>query len=211
MFYFDQEKPTTQRAINWRDLPARKALDLHRLLDLVLVTLSAPIALVLIAVLLTPLFFVFGKNILFWQVREGRNGKLFRIVKMRTLDSKSRRPAHKYCAFLRKHSFDELPQIWNVLRGEMALVGPRCHVPNEQVAGQAATKIAPNYRARLDVRPGMTGLAQVSGYRGEMRSPACLKKRVALDLTYIQNRSVMGDIKIIVQTIIKELLVGSGR
>lgn len=101
--------------------------------------------------------------------------------------------------FLRRTSLDELPQLWNVLRGEMSLVGPRPHAlaHNEYFARQID-----NYLGRHRVRPGITGWAQVNGCRGETRTLDEMRRRVELDLFYIDNWSLLFDIQIILRTIL---------
>ncbi|WP_373899005.1 sugar transferase [Haloimpatiens sp. FM7315] len=149
---------------------------------------------------------------LFKQVRVGKDGKDFVIYKFRTMivnaekkrdleidpknlenfvfQSKSDNRITKVGAFLRKTSLDELPQLFNVLIGNMSLVGPRPEIPE-------VVKYYPEeYRQRLLVLPGITGLAQVSG-RGEIE----LGKTIKYDLTYIQNFSVIYDIKLLFKTV----------
>ncbi|BDB02916.1 exopolysaccharide biosynthesis polyprenyl glycosylphosphotransferase [Clostridium botulinum] len=151
---------------------------------------------------------------LFKQVRVGKDNKDFVIYKFRTMvvdaekkkkidleiedisnfvfQSKSDNRVTKAGKFLRKTSLDEIPQLFNVLKGNMTLVGPRPEIPD-------VVKHYPNeYNQRLLVTPGITGLAQVSG-RGEIE----LGKTVYYDLTYIKNFSVWYDIKILFQTVFK--------
>ncbi len=151
---------------------------------------------------------------LFKQVRVGKDNKDFVIYKFRTMivdaekkkkidleiedissfvfQSKSDNRITKAGKFLRKTSLDEIPQLFNVLKGNMTLVGPRPEIPD-------VVKHYPNeYNQRLLVAPGITGLAQVSG-RGEIE----LGKTVYYDLTYIKNFSIWYDIKILFQTVFK--------
>jgi putative colanic acid biosynthesis UDP-glucose lipid carrier transferase len=150
-----------------------------------------------------------GKGpILFRQQRHGFNHKVFRIYKFRTMtveedgdvvlqarvkDSRVTRLG----AFLRRYSLDELPQILNVLRGEMSLVGPRPHAlaHNHQYA-----QTIENYSGRHKVKPGMTGWAQVNGCRGETSERERMAERVRFDLDYIDNWSLWFDFKIMVLT-----------
>ena len=101
-------------------------------------------------------------------------------------------------AFLRRTSLDELPQFFNVLRGDMSIVGPRPHAVahNEQYA-----RLIDEYLARHRVRPGITGWAQINGYRGETDTLEKMEKRVQYDLFYIENWSIMLDLKIIFMTL----------
>ena len=102
-------------------------------------------------------------------------------------------------AFLRKSSIDELPQFFNVLQGDMSIVGPRPHMRSLSLEYQ---KEIDNYMDRHAVKPGITGLAQISGYRGEVKKKADIKNRVKLDIFYIENWSLLLDIKIILQTLV---------
>jgi lipopolysaccharide/colanic/teichoic acid biosynthesis glycosyltransferase len=106
--------------------------------------------------------------------------------------------------FLRKTRLDELPQLWNVLKGEMTLVGPRPERP--EFLEQLSTQI-PNYLQRLGLKPGLTGVAQiVNGYDNEIES---FRRKVAFDLLYLQNCCLWNDLKILVRTI-RTVLTGSG-
>jgi polysaccharide biosynthesis protein PslA len=104
-------------------------------------------------------------------------------------------------AFLRRSSLDELPQFVNVLRGEMSLVGPRPHAPGTCAGGKPFELVTPHYPARHRVRPGMTGLAQVRGWRGGTENEAELLRRVECDLEYIENWSLWLDVEILARTV----------
>ncbi len=103
-------------------------------------------------------------------------------------------------AWLRRFSLDELPQIINVLRGEMSLVGPRPHAPGTCAAGRPFEQVVAVYPARHRVLPGITGLAQVRGWRGETETEEKLVRRVQSDLEYIESWSLWLDLKILAQT-----------
>ncbi len=104
----------------------------------------------------------------------------------------------KVGAFLRRSSLDELPQLMNVLKGDMSIVGPRPHaLAHDKYYGS----ILPEYYSRTACKPGITGLAQVRGYRGEIGDIKDMKLRVACDLAYIRSWSLALDIKLIVNTI----------
>ncbi len=103
--------------------------------------------------------------------------------------------------FIRRTSIDELPQLFNVLRGDMSLVGPRAHVLGMHAAGVRYEDLVPEYFARHAVRPGITGLAQVRGLRGEVTDAAHAQARVNSDLEYIRTFSVWRDIRIMLATI----------
>ncbi|WP_236552772.1 undecaprenyl-phosphate glucose phosphotransferase [Sphingomonas sp. 8AM] len=103
---------------------------------------------------------------------------------------------------IRKLSIDELPQLWNVLRGEMSIVGPRPHATHMKVGDHYYFDAVRGYAARHRVKPGITGLAQVRGLRGEIQTIDRAKRRVELDRYYIDNWSLMLDLRIMVETIV---------
>lgn len=138
-------------------------------------------------------------NPLFVQRRVGRHRRPFTLVKMRTMPPETPHlPSHKVGAaaisrtgtLLRKLKIDELPQLWCVLRGEMSLVGPRPCLESQAELIEEREK-----RGVFDARPGITGLAQIQGV--DMSTPA---KLAALDAAYVEGRSFMGDIAILVRT-----------
>ena len=145
---------------------------------------------------------------IFSQKREGLDGKRFicykfRSMKINKMSDKIHTSANddrvtKLGAFMRKTSIDELPQFFNVLKGEMSVVGPRPHLPSLSIEYQ---KDVDDYLRRHIVKPGITGLAQVSGYRGEIKKKSDIKNRVRLDVFYIENWSFLLDVKIILMTI----------
>jgi putative colanic acid biosynthesis UDP-glucose lipid carrier transferase len=100
--------------------------------------------------------------------------------------------------FLRKTSLDEIPQFLNVLRGEMSVVGPRPHMI---IHNRRFEEIMASYRIRAFVKPGITGIAQVSGHRGEARTDNEILERVKMDITYVENWSLWRDLVIILKTI----------
>jgi len=151
--------------------------------------------------------------IFFRQWRGGHNGARFQILKFRTMtcmeDGKNVCQAQRGDArvtrigrMLRKTSLDELPQLINVLRGDMSLVGPR---PHALVHDEIYSTLINGYAERQQVRPGITGWAQVNGCRGETREVAAMEKRVGRDLEYIRHWSLRLDVIIIAKTI-KEVL-----
>jgi exopolysaccharide biosynthesis polyprenyl glycosylphosphotransferase len=105
--------------------------------------------------------------------------------------------------FLRSSSLDELPQLLNVLRGEMSLVGPRPHIIEMTVQGRLYEHMVPEYLSRHRVKPGITGLAQIGGYRGLVDSQEKAQRRVDLDLRYVETWSVGLDLRILWRTIFK--------
>jgi putative colanic acid biosynthesis UDP-glucose lipid carrier transferase len=146
--------------------------------------------------------------LLFKQKREGINGKEFICYKFRSMKindfsdkvhaKKNDSRVTKVGAFLRKTSMDELPQFFNVLLGDMSVVGPRPHIESLSLEYQ---KDVDDYLKRHIVKPGITGLAQVSGYRGEVQKKSDIKNRVRLDIFYIENWSFLLDLKIIIKTV----------
>lgn len=150
-------------------------------------------------------------SVFFKQYRYGLNGKQIKVYKFRTMTvcengDEVRQAKHcdprvtRFGAFLRRTSLDELPQFYNVLQGRMSIVGPRPHAVahNEQYR-----KLIRSYMWRHKVRPGITGWAQVNGWRGETDTLDKMKKRVEYDLDYIRRWSVWLDIKIILLTVIR--------
>ena len=147
--------------------------------------------------------------LIFKQQREGLNGNKFVCYKFRSMKindlsdqvhaTKNDERVTKIGAFLRKTSMDELPQFFNVLSGDMSVVGPRPHLESLSIIYQ---KEVQDYLKRHIVKPGITGLAQVSGYRGEIKKKSDIKNRVRLDIFYIENWSLFLDIKIIIKTIL---------
>lgn len=191
--------------------PLKRVLDIIFSLS-VLIILSPLYLLIALIIRLTSR----GKAI-FYQTRIGRGGKHFRCYKFRTMYQNSESLLEEilnsdplkrkeweatqklkndprvtpFGVFLRKSSLDELPQFWNVLKGDLSVVGPRPVVPEELTKhfGPKADKI-------FSIRPGITGLWQISG-----RSDTSYSKRIALDEYYVENRSFLNDIKIIILTL----------
>ncbi len=182
-----------------------------RLLDLVLGTL--------LLVFLAPAFVATAALIkatsrgpvFFRQRRGGLNGQEFLIWKFRTMRQECAQdasgPVKQACRddgrvtsvgrLLRRYSIDELPQLLNVLTGEMSLVGPRPHAVSHDA--HFSDRVA-NYTGRFCCRPGITGLAQTSGARGETRTPGDMQQRVNLDLAYIRRASLRTDLAILLRT-----------
>ena len=170
---------------------------------------------VLIAIFpwLFPLLSIFVKMsspgpIFFKQLRTGENNENFTCLKFRTM--KKSKDAHLKQAskddmritrtgkFLRKSNLDELPQFFNVLAGHMSVIGPRPHMLKHT---EEYSKIIERYMVRHFVKPGITGWAQVNGYRGETKSPDLMEKRVQHDVWYIENWSFWLDLKIVLMTL----------
>lgn len=150
--------------------------------------------------------------ILFTQTRDGFNGRSFKMWKFRTMSTIEDGPVirqatkndprvTRFGRLLRHSSIDELPQLLNVIAGDMSLVGPRPHASAHNLEYE---KIISNYAYRYHVKPGLTGWAQINGLRGETRTNDLMSRRVEFDLWYINNWSLWLDIKILIRT----LLVG---
>jgi len=150
--------------------------------------------------------------ILFVQKRYGFNNEEFGVYKFRSMyvDQCDYSAAHQvrrgdsrvtpFGGFIRRTSLDELPQLFNVLRGELSLVGPRPHALKCSAAGQAYEAVVANYFARHRVKPGITGWAQINGWRGETDTVEKIEQRVAHDLHYIEHWSVWLDLGILLKT-----------
>lgn len=146
---------------------------------------------------------VHGLPVLFSQARPGRNERIFRMYKFRTMTNERDKDGHllsdevrltSWGKFLRASSLDELPELWNVLKGDMSLVGPRPLLP------EYLANYTPVQKRRHEVRPGITGLAQVEG-----RNALSWEEKFAFDVAYVDDLSVSLDLKIIVKTVISVL------
>jgi Undecaprenyl-phosphate glucose phosphotransferase len=174
---------------------------------LMLLALAPLLAAIAIAIKLTS-----PGPVLFRQPRHGYNNRVFQVLKFRTMqvdlgDTSGARQAQrndrrvtKLGRFLRRSSLDELPQLFNVLRGDMSLVGPRPLPIGMRTQDLLNNEVVQEYAHRHRVRPGITGWAQVCGHRGATDFPVQLQKRVELDLFYIENWSLMFDLKILFLT-----------
>jgi Undecaprenyl-phosphate glucose phosphotransferase len=156
--------------------------------------------------------------ILFRQPREGFNNRAFACFKFRTMYhnrleyddiSQARRDDPRVTRvgrILRRTSVDELPQLFNVLMGDMSLVGPRPHAPSTRAGGRLFSDVVQSYAARHKVKPGITGWAQVCGWRGETDTEEKLVKRLEHDLYYIENWSIWFDLYILMRTAVAVVL-----
>jgi putative colanic acid biosynthesis UDP-glucose lipid carrier transferase len=155
-----------------------------------------------------------GAPILFRQERCGRNRRPFTIYKFRSMTASPEedgtvRQASRCDArvtslgrILRRTSLDEIPQLVNVLQGQMSLVGPRPHVTCHDAYYGARI---PRYGDRFAVRPGLSGMAQINGCRGETPRVADMERRVELDLAYIRSATLLGDLRILAATALEML------
>lgn len=193
---------------DWRF--ALKSLE-DRVLGFLILTMIAPIlAAIAVAIRLDS-----PGPALFRQKRYGYNNQLFEMFKFRTMYTDQSDPEGaqlterndpritRLGGFLRRTSLDELPQFINVVRGEMSIVGPRPHAVSATADGVLYQDAVRRYAARHRVKPGITGWAQINGWRGETQKLFQIRNRVACDLYYIERWSVWLDLKIILLTIFK--------
>jgi Undecaprenyl-phosphate glucose phosphotransferase len=177
---------------------------------------SAAVALLV----LLPVFLAIGCGIamsspgpiFFRQLRIGYRGRMFWIYKFRTMNvsaqpnvlltQRNDKRVFPFGAVLRKLSLDELPQLINVLNGDMSLVGPRPHMPQARAAGKLYFEAVNEYAGRHRVKPGITGWAQINGWRGPTETLEQIERRVEHDIYYIENWSVMFDIVILLRTVL---------
>jgi exopolysaccharide biosynthesis polyprenyl glycosylphosphotransferase len=184
-----------------------------RMLD---IALTVPVLLVLAPLMLAVAIAIRIDSpgpIFFRQVRMGRGNRLFHILKFRSMyldqcdaaGGVSTRPHDKRVtrvgSFIRATSIDELPQLINVLLGEMSLVGPRPHALGSRAGQLLFWEVDPQYWCRHALKPGITGLAQVRGFRGPTNHPKDLQDRVNADLEYISNWSVWRDVIVLASTV----------
>jgi polysaccharide biosynthesis protein PslA len=196
-----------ERPISGLDQILKKAEDIT--LGVIVTVLLAPL-LLLIAIIVKldskgPIFFR--------QPREGFNNRKFHIWKFRSMyqdmgeveainqAQRSDPRITRVGRFLRRSSLDELPQLFNVISGEMSLVGPRPHAASTRAGDRLFGDVVATYAARHKVKPGMTGWAQVSGWRGETDTEEKLVRRLEHDLHYIENWSVLFDLYILIRTL----------
>jgi lipopolysaccharide/colanic/teichoic acid biosynthesis glycosyltransferase len=177
---------------------------MKRLFDLILVFFASiflAVPMLLVSVLIR---FFLGSPIFFKQTRPGRYGKSFKMIKFRTMtnarDSSGKLPPDSerltaFGRFMRSSSLDELPELWNVLKGDMSLVGPR------PLLMEYLPLYTPHQARRHEVRPGITGWAQVNG-----RNSLSWEEKFDLDIWYVDNQSFLLDMKILLLTVKKVLL-----
>jgi sugar transferase EpsL len=177
-----------------------------RLLDLAILALVAAPALIIGIVCAIAILLDDGSPVLFRQVRTGRNGHPFVLLKLRTMTGAKRRDdafpeaqdITRTGRILRRASVDELPQLINVLRGDMSVVGPRPTLPYQ------IERYEPRQFGRLRVRPGLTGLAQVNG-----RNRMTWSERIEWDLEYVEKQSLRLDLNVLARTA-RVILTGDG-
>ena len=202
--------------------PRRGLLVGKRAMDIVLSLLAllalAPLMLAIAAIikLASP------GPVLFSQMREGLDGQPFRIYKFRSMywgrcdptglaqTVNGDRRVSAFGRLIRRTNIDELPQLFNILKGEMSLVGPRPHPIGILGGGIPYGRLVGYYHRRQIIKPGLSGWAQANGYRGPTDDPHLARARIDHDLAYIANFSLWLDIRIIARTVAREIAGGSG-
>lgn len=196
--------------INIRNVPLTNTINLFikRTMDIVLGFIALILGFIPMLVIAVIIKCTSKGPVIFSQVRVGKHGREFKMFKFRSMyledpekekdewTTKGDKRVTPIGRFIRKTSLDELPQLFNVLGGSMSLVGPR---PERPQFVEKFREEVPRYMVKHQVRPGMTGWAQIKGYRGD----TSIKKRIEYDLYYIENWSVGLDIKILFLTIFK--------
>jgi len=174
----------------------------RRVLDLAIAAVASVLSAPLVAALALAIRLETPGHPIYQQTRIGKNGQPFSIYKLRTMVSGAEFTGAglaiqegddritRVGAFLRRYSLDELPNLWNVLRGEMSIVGPRPTVPVQ------VEQYSERQRGRLAVKPGLTGWAQING-RASLPWP----ERIELDLWYVEHRSLALDLRILTRTL----------
>ncbi|MDM5441342.1 exopolysaccharide biosynthesis polyprenyl glycosylphosphotransferase [Bacillus hominis] len=187
-------------------------LGVKYLLD-VMFSLVGLIALMPVILIFSILIFLESPGSPFYlQERLGLNGKRFKVIKLRSMRNDAEKNGAKWAEkndprvtkiglFIRKTRIDELPQLFNILKGDMSLVGPR---PERPIFTEQFEKNIPGFKKRLEVKPGLTGWAQVNG--GYEITP---KEKLELDIYYINHASILLDLKIITKTV-KVVVTGDG-
>ncbi len=188
-----------------------RALPIKRTFDVVFAFLVVALLLSWLVPLIALIIKLESKGpVFFKQLRTGKDNQPFYCFKFRSMqvnDEAHHRQASKgdaritrVGAFIRKTNIDELPQFINVLRGEMSIVGPRPHMLKHT---EEYSQVVSGFMQRHTVTPGITGLAQVRGFRGETKETIAMVKRVELDIWYIENRSFLLDLEIVAMTVVQ--------
>lgn len=204
-----------------REIPMRTAVG-KRAMDLVISGIAFLILFPLLFIVALAIKLDSAGPVFFKQKRWGKDCKVIEVYKFRSMrieacdasgviqTTKDDCRVTRIGKILRRTNVDELPQLLNVLKGDMSLVGPRCHAIGMLAAGRPYEDLVPDYHKRHSIRPGLTGLAQMRGLRGPTDRPAKARARIASDLYYIENLSLGFDMKIMVGTVISELRGGKG-
>ena len=184
-----------------------------RVFDLIVAASALVLLSPLLLILAIAVRLALGSPVLFRQVRPGRDGEAFTLIKFRTMRPDATRlgdwttkddPRVTWLGrFLRRYSLDELPQFINVIRGEMSVVGPR---PEQPQYVERFSQSIPRYMRRHKQKSGITGWAQANGLRGD----TSIEERTRYDLYYVENWSLLFDVKIIIKTGL-DILLGRNR
>lgn len=197
----------SENPLNWHE-----AL-IKRLSDLVLTLAAMPLVLPVLALVALAIKLDSPGPVFFRQVRMGFGNRTFRVMKFRSMrdeasDHHGTRSTDRaddritrVGRLIRKTSLDELPQLLNVLRGDMSLVGPRPHALGSTAGGRLFWQVNHHYWVRHRIKPGLTGLAQVRGYRGNTLAEDDLQNRLMADLEYLSNWSLWRDLLILLRTL----------
>ncbi len=176
---------------------------LKRLIDIILVLLGLPLVLPSLTVIVIIVYWKYGLPVLFRQQRPGLHGRSFFICKFRTMTDErdiggkllpDAERLTRFGEFLRSTSLDELPELWNVLKGDMSLVGPR------PLLMKYLDYYSPEQMRRHDVKPGITGWAQING-----RNNISWQEKFKMDIYYVDNHSFLLDLRIIILTLWKTI------
>lgn len=197
------------------NLESFKYLSIKRIIDCSAIVLVFPIALGIAVIAAIAIKLESPGKVFFWQKRVGMNGKVFNMLKFRSMTSDSEKNGSQFAQsndmrvtyigkFIRKFRVDEIPQFWNVLRGEMSIIGPR---PEQEVFVNEFNKTIPNYSLRHIVRPGITGIAQTE--QGYVANAEATITKLEYDLYYIKNMSLLTDAQITLKTVCT-ILTGFG-
>ncbi len=198
-----------------RDAVSKDYLSVKRVLDVLTVIAVLPVVAVIMTVVAVMIKLESPGSVFFWQKRVGMNGKTFNMLKFRSMTSDSEKHGSQFAQsndmrvtrvgkVIRKLRIDELPQLWNVFKGEMSIIGPR---PEQESFVKEFNKTIPNYSMRHLVRPGITGLAQTEqGYVADTDGTVV---KLRYDLYYIRNISFLTDLQIVLKTI-GTILTGFG-
>ena len=184
-----------------------KYLGTKRAIDLTAIALALPLAVVIATITAIAIKLESPGDVFFWQKRVGMNGKVFNMLKFRSMTSDSEKNGSQFAKsddmrvtrigkFIRKFRVDEIPQLWNVLKGEMSIIGPR---PEQESFVNEFNKSIPNYSLRHMVMPGITGLAQTE--QGYVADAEATITKLEYDLYYIKNMSLLTDAQITLKTI----------
>ena len=220
------EAPTQRTSIKVEQLAGKRSrnldLAMKRLFDVAISAISLLVLLPLLLVIAALIRVESKGSPIFSQIRWGKSGQKIMVYKFRSMRIDAGDPTGvkqtvrndpritRLGGILRKTNLDELPQLYNVLRGDMSLVGPRCHAIGMLAAGMPYEELVPSYHKRHVMRPGLTGLAQMRGLRGPTDRAAKARARIHADLYYVEHFSFAFDIKIMLGTIRSELTGGKG-